>query len=48
MIDKERLKELNKECFLLLTGLTEMQTKIEEIRKEIMEANNHIVEELDK
>lgn len=47
-MDKNRLKELNQECFLLLTGLIEMQVRIKEIRKEIMELDNHIIEELDK
>ncbi len=47
-MDKERLKELNRECFLLMTGLAEMATKIDDMRKEIMEANDKIIEELDE
>ena len=47
-MDKERLKELNRECFLLMTGLNEIASKVESIRKEILEADDKIIEELDK
>ena len=46
--EKERLREMHRQCFLLLTNLADIQKGINKLRREVLEIDDTIVEKLDE
>lgn len=43
-----QIKELHRECFLMMSALADIQARVEHIRRQILDLDDRLVEHLDE